>query len=63
MRFQTAPYAVTATRAITAQLSVRLVIVRAADIKSYGIRVHGLVFKMDTVSDNKFRNNQKTFVE
>ncbi|MGK0170116.1 MAG: hypothetical protein ACI9W2_001839 [Gammaproteobacteria bacterium] len=63
MRFQTALYAVTATGSITAQLSIRLVIVRAADIKSYGTPVHELVFKMDTVSDNKFRNNQKTFVE
>ncbi len=40
-----------------------LVIVRAAEVYSYGIPVHIWVVKMETVSVNKFRDNLKQLVE
>ena len=40
-----------------------LVIVRVAEVYSYGIPVHKLVVKMETVSVNKFRENLKKLVE
>jgi antitoxin YefM len=43
---------------------VRLLeIVRAAEVYSYGIPVHILVSKMETVTVNKFRDNLKQLVE
>ena len=40
-----------------------LEIVRATEVYSYGIPVHKLVIKMETVSVNKFRDNLKQLVE
>lgn len=38
-------------------------IVRTAEVYSYGISVHKVVIRMETVSVNKFRDNLKQLVE